>query len=93
MSKELESCRQWLIDNKLSSHLGNTESILFGTEIRLGRPEKFEVTCDGNILYPTTSVKYLGITIDEELSSENVAMSVIKKCVVDYASCTDKVTF
>ena len=31
VSKELESCRQWLIDNKLSLHLGKTESILFGT--------------------------------------------------------------
>ena len=29
LSKELESCRQWLIDNKLSLHLGKTESILF----------------------------------------------------------------
>ena len=27
LSKELESCRQWLIDNKLSLHLGKTESI------------------------------------------------------------------
>ena len=26
LSKELESCRQWLIDNKLSLHLGKTES-------------------------------------------------------------------
>ncbi|CAL4126167.1 unnamed protein product, partial [Meganyctiphanes norvegica] len=30
LSKELESCRQWLMDNKLSLHLGKTESILFG---------------------------------------------------------------
>ena len=31
LSKELGSCRQWLIDNKLSLHLGKTEYILFGT--------------------------------------------------------------
>ena len=29
LSYELESCRQWLIDNKLSLHLGKTEAILF----------------------------------------------------------------
>ena len=29
LSRELESCRQWLIDNKLSLHLGKTEAILF----------------------------------------------------------------
>ena len=31
LSKELESIREWLIDDKLSLHLGKTESILFGT--------------------------------------------------------------
>ena len=30
LSRELESVRDWLIDNKLSLHLGKTESILFG---------------------------------------------------------------
>ena len=32
LSVELESCRQWLMDNKLSLHLGKTESILFGSK-------------------------------------------------------------
>ena len=35
LSKELESIREWLIDNKLSLHLGKTESILFGTNKKL----------------------------------------------------------
>ena len=29
LSKELESCRQWHIDNKLSLHLGKTEAVIF----------------------------------------------------------------
>ena len=37
LSKELESCRQWLMDNKLSLHLGKTESILFGSKRKLKR--------------------------------------------------------
>ena len=78
LRKEPECCRQWLVDNKLSLHLGKTESILFGTKIRLSSAEKCEVTCDGNITNPTNSVKYLGI-IEEDLSSESVAPSVIKK--------------
>jgi len=32
LSKELESCRKWLMENKLSLHLGKTESILFGSK-------------------------------------------------------------
>ena len=32
LSNELNSCRHWLIDNKLSLHLGKTEAILFGSK-------------------------------------------------------------
>ena len=32
LTKELESISNWLTDNKLSLHLGKTESILFGTK-------------------------------------------------------------
>ena len=30
LGKELKSCSNWLIDNKLSLHLGKSECILFG---------------------------------------------------------------
>ena len=32
LSQELKSCHDWLIDNKLSLHVGKTESILFSTK-------------------------------------------------------------
>ena len=35
LSSELEYVSNWLIDNKLSLHLGKTQSILFGTKRRL----------------------------------------------------------
>ena len=31
LQKELEVVSEWLVDNKLSLHLGKTESILFGS--------------------------------------------------------------
>lgn len=31
----LKSCKDWLVDNNLSLHLGKTESILFGPKIKL----------------------------------------------------------
>ena len=31
LSRELSSCKKWLIDNKLSVHVGKTECMLFGT--------------------------------------------------------------
>ena len=35
LTKELESISNWLTDNKLSLHLGKTESILFGPKKKL----------------------------------------------------------
>ena len=35
LGTELESCSKWLVDNKLSLHLGKTECILFGSKRKL----------------------------------------------------------
>ena len=35
LSEELESCRKWLMDNKLSLQLGKTEAIIFGSKRKL----------------------------------------------------------
>ena len=45
LSEELESCRNWLINNKLSLHLGKTESILFGTQNKLKTVNNFQIIC------------------------------------------------
>ena len=35
LSRNLDNCNKWLIDNKLSLHMGKTELILFGTKRKL----------------------------------------------------------
>ena len=79
LSKELESYQQWLIDNKLSLHLGKTEAILFGSNRKLKNHNEFNVMCNNEPIKSTQSVKYLGITLDKCLSGETVANNVIKK--------------
>jgi hypothetical protein len=79
LSKELESCQQWLIDNKLSLHLGKTEAILFGSNRKLKKHNDFNVMCNNEPIKSTQSVKYLGITLDKCLSGETIANNVIKK--------------
>ena len=37
LGQALESCSKWLVDNKLSLHLGKTESILFGSKRKLNK--------------------------------------------------------
>ena len=64
LGKVLESCSDWLVDNKLSLHLGKTECILFGSKRKLKKVKDFKVACYDHKIEPTTSVKYLGLNID-----------------------------
>ena len=79
LGKELQFCSQWLIDNKLSLHLGKTECILFGSKRKLIKVDKFQVTCNEHNITAQSSVKYLGINIDKFLSGEIIINNIIKK--------------
>jgi hypothetical protein len=79
LGKELQSCSQWLIDNKLSLHLRKTECILFGSKRKLKKVDKFQVTCNEHIITAQSSVKYLGINIGKFLSGEIIINNIIKK--------------
>jgi hypothetical protein len=63
LSKVLENCSDWLIDNKLSLHLGKTECILFGPSRKLDKEGQFEIKCHNHIIKASDQVKYLGVTI------------------------------
>jgi hypothetical protein len=79
LNEELDTVSKWLIDNKLSLHLGKTESILFGSKPRLRSSPNLNISCNGQVIEPTSYVKYLGATLDQSLSCESMASSVIKK--------------
>ena len=75
----LDSCNKWLIDNKLSLHLGKTECVIFGSKRKLKKVSNFVVQCAGQTISAQKSVKYLGIEIDQHVSGEEVAKNVIHK--------------
>ena len=79
LSKELESCRQWLMDNKLLLHLGKTESILFASKRKLKRMESFDVKCGNETIKHVNSVKYLGLQIDNDLAGNSIVDEIVKK--------------
>ena len=79
LSKELESVQDWLIDNKLSLHLGKTEAIVFGSKHKVSRTRKMNVTCKGTNINNTDTVTYLGAIIDSCLTGEHMAERVLKK--------------
>ncbi len=80
LSRELETCNEWLIDNRLSLHLGKTEAILCGTKRIIKNKEGFEVKCKDTPIKTVIEVKYLGVKIDETQSGEGILDTIVKKC-------------
>ena len=68
-----------MIDNKLSLYLGKTEGILFGTKRKFNSVQDFSINCNGMTISTSSSVKYLGVTLDNTLSRDSIASNVIKK--------------
>lgn len=79
LGKGLESCSHWLVDNKLSLHLGKTECIIFGPKRKLKQVTNFQIKCNDHVIKSQTSIKYLGLDIDQQLSGEITVNSIIKK--------------
>ena len=79
LTHQLESCSKWLVDNKLSLHVDKCESIIFGSKRKIKQCENFAVTCFGTPVRRVSSVKYLGVMLDENLDGEAHACGIIKK--------------
>ena len=79
LSENMLKLSHWLQDNKLSLHLGKTESILFATKSMLKKQNSLNVTCGDTKVGSVESVKYLGAHLDQSLCGEKMADSVIKK--------------
>ena len=79
LGKELENCSKWLVDNKLSLHLGKTECIMFGSKRKLSKLHNFNVKCNDHTIVSQSSVKYLGSVLDNDLSGKSIVNNIIKK--------------
>ena len=66
---DLKLLCQWLAANKISLNSSKTEYILFRRKLK---PINYElkIKINGKKLYPSTSIKYLGVFLDENLSWE-----------------------
>ena len=79
LGKELESCYDWLIDNKLSLHFGKTECMIFGSKRKLRLVKDFSIKCKDHVIKSQKTVKYLGLLLDQDLSGTSIVNSIIKK--------------
>ena len=81
LSIELTRCKQWLVDNKLSLHVGKTECLIFGSKKRLKKVGDFQVFCEGMAVKRVFTVKYLGVHLDACLNGSTHAGNLMKICM------------
>lgn len=79
LGEELTKISSWLCDNRLSLHLGKTESILFGSKPRLKKAQDLRVEVGSVQIATKPSVKYLGCVLDNNLGGEGMALQVLGK--------------
>ena len=79
LSTELNTCRKWLVDNCLSLHLGKTECVLFGPRRRISTDVQFDVKLDDTIVKRVTTVKYLGVFLDQHMDFSFHVDKILKK--------------
>lgn len=79
LSRELESLSVWLEENKLSLHLGKTESIVFASCQKLAEGNEMSIECKGRSIEAKDCVKYLGVNIDQDMSCTKEGTKLVSK--------------
>ena len=79
LGKELCALSSWLVDNKLSLHLGKTESILFGSCKKICNSPSLDIKCGDTKISSKKSVRYLGVDPEQTLSGKLILEYILKK--------------
>ena len=77
LQNQFEIVSELLVENKLSLHLGKTESILFRSSPRLKSQSVLSITHKGTAIAAKYTVKYLSVVLEQCLSGTNIATSII----------------
>ena len=54
-----------------------TESIIFGTKMKIQHASQLKIACVATILTSKSSVKYLGVELDQHMSDECIARKAV----------------
>ena len=79
LKTEMNGISDLLQANRLSLHLGKTESILFGSVRKLKKASKMKISCNNVEIEAKSSVKYLGVVLDQDLTGKTMGGNVVGK--------------
>ena len=79
LSRELESIRIRLTDNKRSLHLGKADSVLFESPKRFNKRSVMKISCGDTSVTAKSTVGYLGSKLRQTLDGQERFNSIITK--------------
>ena len=85
-NEELHQVDSWLTANKLTLNIEKTKVITFKTRNRRPVPPNLEIKLNGNALDKVTSIRFLGVTIDEHVTWKSHIELLLKKIRMAVAS-------
>ena len=71
----LQIVSEWMIDNKITLHLGKTESISLGSKLRIRRRSHFNIECKAAKFSKRTK---FGAILDQTLTEESMVNSFLQ---------------
>ena len=80
LSNNLQNLSVWLLDNKLSLHLGKTESMLFGSRKKLKSHKSLNINCNNVNISCASEVKYLGTYLNQNMDGNSTVRKIVSKC-------------
>ena len=79
LAVELTKVSRWLADNRLSLHLGKTQSIVFTNKRNLRNRNVLNIAYNGVDIKGAKSVNYLGLKLDHDLNGSLIAQKIISR--------------
>ena len=79
LQEDLDNLANWCVDNKIYVNISKTKAMFFGSRARLNSSELPPFKIGDNTLQRVKTHTYLGIKLDEQLTLETHANSLIQK--------------
>ena len=79
VNQDLKCLYKWLLANKISLNIAKTELIFFKKTLSPNPPANLKIKLNGAKLYPKSSIKYLGIQLDDTLSGLSHCTQLLPK--------------
>ena len=79
LGHDLTFLSEWLVDDKLSIHLGKTAIIFVGLNKKIRKQSTMEITCGESKVAAKDNVKYLGVNLDQSLGGKYIPECIKKK--------------